>query len=55
MRSQGLQGVRRGKRLWTTIPDEAAQRPQDLVERQFNAVRPNQLWVADFTYGVPSL
>ncbi|MEQ9005363.1 MAG: IS3 family transposase [Pseudomonadales bacterium] len=50
MRSQGLQGVRRGKRLWTTIPDEAAQRPRDLVERQFNAVRPNQLWVADFTY-----
>ena len=50
MRSQGLQGVRRGKRIWTTIPDEAAQRPRDLVERKFNAVRPNQLWVADFTY-----
>jgi putative transposase len=50
MRLQKLQGVRRGKRLWTTIPDEAAQRPRDLVERQFSAVRPNQLWVADFTY-----
>ena len=50
MRSQGLQGVRRGKRIWTTTPDETAQRPQDLVERKFSAVRPNQLWVADFTY-----
>ncbi len=50
MRLQGLQGVRRGKRLWTTIPDDTAERPRDLVERQFNAVRPNQLWVADFTY-----
>ena len=49
MRSQRLQGVRRGKRIWTTTPDEAAQRPQDLVERKFNAVQPNQLWVADFT------
>jgi putative transposase len=50
MRSQGLQGVRRGKRIWTTIADDAAGRPRDLVERQFSAVRPNQLWVADFTY-----
>lgn len=50
MRSQGLQGVRRGKRIWTTMPDEAAQRPRDLVQRKFNAVRPNQLWVADVTY-----
>jgi transposase InsO family protein len=50
MRSQGLQGVRRGKRIWTTTPDETARRPQDLVERKFSAVRPNQLWVADFTY-----
>ena len=34
----------------TTIPDPAAARPRDLVARQFTAVRPNQLWVADLTY-----
>ena len=50
MRSQGLQGVRRGKRIWTTTPGDVTDRPQDLVERQFSASRPNQLWVADFTY-----
>jgi transposase InsO family protein len=50
MKSQGLQGVRRGKRVWTTVADDTADRPRDLVERQFRAVRPNQLWVADFTY-----
>jgi transposase InsO family protein len=45
-----LQGVRRGKRCRTTIPGDAADRPLDLVNRQFTATRPNQLWVADFTY-----
>ena len=41
----------RGGRKWrTTIPDAAAARPADLVNRQFQAERPNQLWVADFTY-----
>ena len=33
----------------TTIPDAAADRPADLVQRQFQAERPNQLWVADFS------
>jgi transposase InsO family protein len=46
----GLQGAVRGKAYKTTIPDAAAERPADLVQRQFQAVRPNQLWVADFTY-----
>jgi transposase InsO family protein len=47
----GLQGVvRGGKKYRTTIPDSAADRPADLVNRQFTAARPNQLWVADFTY-----
>ena len=46
----GLQGVVRGKAWKTTIPDAAAERPADLVQRQFQAERPNQLWVADFTY-----
>jgi len=50
MRSQGLQGVRRGKRVRTTIADDAADRPLDRVNRQFHADRPNQLWVSDFTY-----
>ncbi|WP_156513297.1 IS3 family transposase [Bordetella ansorpii] len=50
MRAHGLQGVRRGKRLRTTIADDAASRPMDRVNRQFRAERPNQLWVSDFTY-----
>ena len=50
MRAQGLEGVRRGRRCRTTIRDTAVDRPLDLVNRQFVATRPNQLWVADFTY-----
>lgn len=46
----GLCGAVRGKAFKTTIADEKAQRPADLVDRQFTAERPNQLWVADFTY-----
>jgi len=40
----------RGRRCRTTIPAEIAERPLDRVQRQFTASRPNQLWVADFTY-----
>ena len=50
MHSLGLQGVIRGARCRTTIADDRADRPSDLVNRQFHATRPNQLWVADFTY-----
>ena len=50
MRVDGLRGVVRGHRVRTTIPDLMADRPCDLVERAFRAERPNQLWVADFTY-----
>jgi putative transposase len=46
----GLEGVRRGKPRRTTTPDETTARPADLVERNFSAARPNQLWVADLTY-----
>jgi putative transposase len=46
----GLQGVRRGKPHRTTTPDQTTARPADLVERNFSATRPNQLWVADLTY-----
>jgi putative transposase len=51
MREMGLRGTVRG-RAWkvTTQSDPAATRPADLVDRQFVATRPNQLWVADFTY-----
>jgi transposase InsO family protein len=50
MRKLGLQGVRRGKTVRTTIPDTQAPCPLDRVNRQFKADRPNQLWVSDFTY-----
>lgn len=50
MRSLGLQGVVRGRKCRTTVAGEAAGRPLDRVNRQFQASRPNELWVADFTY-----
>jgi putative transposase len=50
MKLQGLRGAIRGKRVRTTIADMTAPRPQDRVNRQFTAERPNQLWVSDFTY-----
>ncbi|RHW19507.1 IS3 family transposase, partial [Pseudomonas jilinensis] len=50
MRHLGLQGVRRGQVVRTTVPDGNAACPLDKVQRQFNADRPNQLWVSDFTY-----
>lgn len=50
MRALGLQGVVRGRGYKTTIPDDAAARPADLVQREFTATRPNQLWVADITF-----
>jgi putative transposase len=51
MRTHAIQGAkRRGKPWRTTTPDPAAHRPPDLVQRNFSAERPDQLWVADFTY-----
>jgi transposase InsO family protein len=51
MRAMGLAGAVRGRAWVTTTQSQPdAQRPTDLVERDFTATRPNQLWVADFTY-----
>lgn len=50
MRRMGLRGVVCGKVIRTTIGDAKALCPPDLVNRQFSAQRPNQLWVSDFTY-----
>jgi transposase InsO family protein len=50
MKRLGIEGVRRGAKCWTTISDDALNRPADLVNRQFVATRPNQLWVADITF-----
>lgn len=50
MKRLGLEGVRRGKVVRTTVPDTALPYPLDRVNRQFKADRPNQLWVSDFTY-----
>lgn len=50
MRAGGLVGVHRGRRHITTTPDHSADRPVDLVDRDFTAAAPNHLWVADFTY-----
>ena len=47
---QGWAGALRAKKVRTTIRDENARRPADLVDRDFTATAPNQLWVADFTY-----
>src|SRR3954469_3490129 len=50
MASLGLQGAIRGKPVRTTISDKAVPCPLDHVNRQFHALRPNALWVSDFTY-----
>lgn len=51
MREHGIQGAKRRGRPWrTTTLDPAALRPPDLVDRDFTATGPDELWVADFTY-----
>jgi transposase InsO family protein len=50
MRQIGIQGAIRGRKARTTVVDETMARPGDLVRRDFTAVRPNELWVADLTF-----
>ena len=50
MKKLCLCGAVRGRSFKTTQSEEGLERPTDLVQRQFTATRPNQLWVADLTY-----
>jgi len=50
MRTMGLQGAVRGRKFKTTVSNDTAVRPLDLVQRSFAASRPNELWVSDLTY-----
>lgn len=50
MRDLGLRGAVRDRTVKATIPDETATPPPDLVDRDFNASRSNEVWVADLTY-----
>lgn len=50
MREMGLVGVVRGRAVKTTVRDQAQPCPRDLINRNFQATQPNQLWLSDFTY-----
>jgi len=50
MKELGIQGIRRGAFKVTTTSDKKANKPIDLVDRNFTVFAPNRLWVADFTY-----
>ncbi|MEV4177066.1 IS3 family transposase [Nonomuraea sp. NPDC049709] len=49
MRELGIQGLVCGKSVCTTLADQDVPRPENLVRRDFQAVAPNRLWVADLT------
>lgn len=50
MCQEGLRGVVRGRRARTTIANDLFEKPLDRVQRRFVASRPDELWVADFTF-----
>jgi len=50
MRQHDIEGEHKGKTQRTTTPDPTPSPVTDLVQRNFSAERPDQLWVADFTY-----
>jgi len=45
----GTAGVVRGRRIKTTVPDELAEHPLDLVDHNFGVEAPNRLWVSGLT------
>ena len=50
MRELGLHGVRRGRKIRTTVRADGHERAADLLRRNFTASSPNRRWVADFTH-----
>ena len=50
MRSEGMNGLVRGRKIRTTIPAKDAKRAEDLLNRDFTSPFPNHNWVTDFTY-----
>ena len=50
MRQAGIRGAKGRTKRWQTTTPELVRRLPDLVERRFQAARPDELWVADFTY-----
>jgi len=50
MKEAGLKGVSRRKRPSTTIRKDPERPAPDLVQRDFTAEKPDELWVADITY-----
>ena len=50
MRTLGLEGIRRVKKVRTTTPGPDGKRAGDLLNRDFSAAAPNRVWVTDFTY-----
>ena len=54
MRERQIHGASRRKGFKTTVQDRSACAAPDLVNRNFKAERPDQLWVADITY-IPTL
>ncbi len=50
MRTLGLEGIRRVKKIRTTIPNPDGKRAGDLQNRDFTAPAPNRVWATDFTY-----
>ena len=50
MREAGIRGAKGRTKQWRTTQPDLTRRLPDLVERRFKAARPDELWVADFTY-----
>lgn len=50
MRLADIAGAHRGRKPLTTRAAKTIDERPDLVKRDFTAVAPNRLWVADFTY-----